>query len=720
MELVRRLAVYYAQRGRQLSEVMPTTFIVEGWGLGEAPDSSDDDSPSVPAPAISSGERERRSAAFEGGFGVHYAKLRQGGVRPLGSMPPEHDTENVWLLKEVPPAGWKGALASPPGATADAVAAADDTSDRRLPLAAPALPLTAAPGAKGKIAARLAGAGAAQPSTAAAAGDSGAAGAYLSAPGRKAVPDGGRVLHHATVPAALAEADSWCGPRQHDIALFTSRRALEKELSQKLHGRYVLQKYIERPLLLLNERKMDLRLYVACIQSSTGCEVFSFHDALVRTASRSFNLKIKKPRGYTNAAVHNTSPAAQLDSKYYGKYEDGNCLLLSELQQILGYQLQPPPPPDVLFEDVLPQMQQIALDAVSACCSPVSVESIPAPVRRNTEHPLHGLMPEYSSVIQQAEARGVAADGAAKPAGPAAAAGFSPAADGDTGGGQKQPLPKYTPSDPVGPPQHPKGYRTLSLFEFGFVLDEELRPWLMGCSPVDWTPVRQVLGATPGAGAAAASPKKRKKSKKGGDGTPDDGWSQKKELFLKRMLEQLLEVAVDSVFPPLAGQTGTEELMPDEAKLLFASHSGAEPLALPLAPADDNAWHLLYSDAGIWADREAAQAKAERRAKKGKKAKHSRSKNSILEKHQPFVAPGLHMPPPSQAGRWRRWTRAAPPTAVVTAAAAAATAMGRTGAAATRVASRRDIAPASHRACPLCRSWQPPPTQPSANAPPPT
>ncbi len=643
VELVRRLAVHYSQRGRQLSDVMPTTFIVEGWGLGDGDDSSDDDSPSVPAPELTSTERSRREAVFENSFGVHYAQVQQG-LRPVGSMPPEHGRENVWLLKEVPPAGWAGALAAPAGASSPAVASLDHTSDLRLPLRAPAPPHGGS--AADKLATRMASAGSSLPSTAAAsAGSSG--GGFLSASGRKATPDGGRVLHHGTVPAALPEADAWCGPRQHDIALFTSRKALHKELSLKLHGRYLLQKYIEKPLLLMNERKMDLRLYIACIQSDTGCEVFTYHDSLVRTASRRFNLNIKKPRGFTNAAVHNTSTAAQLDSKYYGRYEEGNCLTLQELQHILDFQMKPPPSPHVLADEVLPQMQQIALDAVTACFCPVTVEALPPTVRRNREHPLHGLMPEYSSVLMQAESRGVSADGAARVLGPAAAAGFSPAADGDEGGLKKQPLPKYTPSDPVSAPLHPKGYRTLNVFEFGFVLDEGLRPWLMGCSPVDWTPVRQVLGATPGAGAAAGSPKKKKKSKKMEQGgTPDDGWSEKKEAFLKRMLDQLLEVALDAVFPPLAGQSGTEELMPAEAKLLFASHSGTEPLPLPLGPSEDNAWHLLYSDAGIWADRAAARAKAERRAKKGKKPRRSTLVKGGAQPHQPFVAPGLHMPAP--------------------------------------------------------------------------
>lgn len=121
--------------------------------------------------------------------------------------------------------------------------------------------------------------------------------------------------------------------RGRGIMVFNDIDTLEKEVkeitSNKTPGHattYVIQKYIEKPLLIYN-RKFDIRVWVL-INQSENC--YFFPQGYLRTSSESFTLD-----SLSSKFIHLTNNAIQKDGKEYGKFESGNQMSFKQFQKYL-------------------------------------------------------------------------------------------------------------------------------------------------------------------------------------------------------------------------------------------------------------------------------------------------------------------------------------------------------------------------------------------------
>lgn len=121
---------------------------------------------------------------------------------------------------------------------------------------------------------------------------------------------------------------------------------------------YILQKYIEKPLLVHN-RKFDIRCYslVTCINGVLQC--YFYTDGYIRTSCVEYNLYQT-----SNNFIHLTNDAVQKHSEDYGKYEDNNKMSYKDLQRYFDFQF---PEKNVnFFASILPKIRSIVKDTVLA------------------------------------------------------------------------------------------------------------------------------------------------------------------------------------------------------------------------------------------------------------------------------------------------------------------------------------------------------------------
>jgi len=88
---------------------------------------------------------------------------------------------------------------------------------------------------------------------------------------------------------------------------------------------YVIQKYIERPLLIY-QRKFDIRVWVLVTHEM---KVYFFKEGYLRTSSEIYTLESDSVK---NKNVHLTNNAVQKYSEKYGQFEDGNQLSFDAFQ----------------------------------------------------------------------------------------------------------------------------------------------------------------------------------------------------------------------------------------------------------------------------------------------------------------------------------------------------------------------------------------------------
>ena len=91
--------------------------------------------------------------------------------------------------------------------------------------------------------------------------------------------------------------------------------------NQQVNGHkrsYIIQKYIERPLLYKN-RKFDIRCFALTTTVNGNMQGYWYSDGYLRTSCREYNLK-----NATNRMIHLTNDAVQKKSEDYGKFESGN------------------------------------------------------------------------------------------------------------------------------------------------------------------------------------------------------------------------------------------------------------------------------------------------------------------------------------------------------------------------------------------------------------
>jgi hypothetical protein len=119
---------------------------------------------------------------------------------------------------------------------------------------------------------------------------------------------------------------------------------------------YIIQKYIEKPLLYKN-RKFDIRCFTLMCTINGNLQGYWYSDGYLRTSCREFTLK-----NVSNRYVHLTNDAVQKRLDDYGKFESGNKLSYIEFQKYLDSMKL-----DCDFiKTVIPKMRGMAQDSMRA------------------------------------------------------------------------------------------------------------------------------------------------------------------------------------------------------------------------------------------------------------------------------------------------------------------------------------------------------------------
>lgn len=144
-----------------------------------------------------------------------------------------------------------------------------------------------------------------------------------------------------------------CMNRGKGIEIFHNKEDIIKFISSKpLFSKWVVQKYIERPL-LYKGRKFDLRVW-ACVNQSN--EVFFYKKGYVRLSSETYDLDNQ------NNYVHLTNNCLQQHGEKYGEHEEGNTIGYETLQEFLDETY-----PDLgvdVYKHFIPRIKDIILDTI--------------------------------------------------------------------------------------------------------------------------------------------------------------------------------------------------------------------------------------------------------------------------------------------------------------------------------------------------------------------
>ena len=92
---------------------------------------------------------------------------------------------------------------------------------------------------------------------------------------------------------------------------------------------YILQKYIEKPL-LISKRKFDIRMYGMLTSVNGIIKGYFYEEGYIRTSCKEYTLK-----NLAQKAIHLTNDAVQKKDESYGKYENGNKLSFTDFQKYL-------------------------------------------------------------------------------------------------------------------------------------------------------------------------------------------------------------------------------------------------------------------------------------------------------------------------------------------------------------------------------------------------
>jgi len=103
--------------------------------------------------------------------------------------------------------------------------------------------------------------------------------------------------------------------RGRGIEIFDSLDWLKQYLANSNSKSFVIQKYIEKPL-LVEGRKFDIRVWML-IDHEMNC--YFFKEGYVRTSSVDYD-----PGALQNRFIHLTNNAIQKYGSNYGEFEDGN------------------------------------------------------------------------------------------------------------------------------------------------------------------------------------------------------------------------------------------------------------------------------------------------------------------------------------------------------------------------------------------------------------
>ena len=148
-----------------------------------------------------------------------------------------------------------------------------------------------------------------------------------------------------------------CTNRGNGIKVSNELQEIKEIISSGSSGRtYIVQKYIEKPL-LINKRKFDIRCYalVTCVNGIL--QAYFYREGYLRTASKEFSL-----RSVHDKFVHLTNDAIQKNSEDYGKFEAGNKLSYGDFQKFLAVNH-----PEINFcSDILPEIENIVRESIES------------------------------------------------------------------------------------------------------------------------------------------------------------------------------------------------------------------------------------------------------------------------------------------------------------------------------------------------------------------
>lgn len=119
---------------------------------------------------------------------------------------------------------------------------------------------------------------------------------------------------------------------------------------------YIIQKYIEKPLLYKN-RKFDIRCFTLMCTINGNLQGYWYTEGYLRTSCREFTLK-----NVSNRYVHLTNDAVQKKLDDYGKFESGNKLSYIEFQKYLDSQNNTCD----FVKEVVPKMKAMVRDSMRA------------------------------------------------------------------------------------------------------------------------------------------------------------------------------------------------------------------------------------------------------------------------------------------------------------------------------------------------------------------
>ncbi|CCW63597.1 unnamed protein product [Phytomonas sp. EM1] len=158
-------------------------------------------------------------------------------------------------------------------------------------------------------------------------------------------------------PSALWIIKPSSGGKGQDILLIRSTEVVKfvETLKPTSKRRYVAQLYVDRPLLVSQNRKFDIRVWVLLI--SPNYTIFAFSKGCCRTASSAYNLS-----DLTNVSSHLTNHCLQDGHLDDGEYEVSNEISFDKIELYAKKEMNV----ESLLGCILPQMTNIIVRSLLA------------------------------------------------------------------------------------------------------------------------------------------------------------------------------------------------------------------------------------------------------------------------------------------------------------------------------------------------------------------
>ena len=152
--------------------------------------------------------------------------------------------------------------------------------------------------------------------------------------------------------------------RGNGIEIMPSKQLAVDFLRKNHPGAWVVQKYIEKPM-LLEGRKFDIRSYgLICSQDGENFKSYFYPLVYVRTASEYYSLQ-----NIQNKFAHLNNDAVQKHCKNYGKIENCNKLSLPQLEKKLKGEIE--------SVKVIEDIRKITGEVFKACAPRLNPRKIP-------------------------------------------------------------------------------------------------------------------------------------------------------------------------------------------------------------------------------------------------------------------------------------------------------------------------------------------------------